>query len=326
MLKILSIFTAVMIGLNANPINGAGASFPANVYMSWVKEYQSATKNKINYQSIGSGGGVKQVKAKTIDFGATDEPLKVKDLEDSKLIQFPTLTGAIVIAYNISGIKDGELKLSDEALSGIFLGTITNWNDEVIAKDNPNLKLPDLKISIIHRSDGSGTTFNFTSYLSKISNDWNSKVGFGKSISWPTGVGGKGNEGVSHLIKSLNGAIGYTELSYKNNLKLSAAKLKNSSGNWVEANVNTIMEASKNAKWDKSAGYAANLLAQNGKDTYPIVSATYILMPKDSKNKSNIIQFFNYCFDNGDKSALRMELVPLPKELKEEIKAYINAN
>lgn len=322
MLKILMMSVFMSVGLWASQINGAGASFPANVYMSWVKEYQNATSIKINYQSIGSGGGVKQVKAKTIDFGATDEPLNAKELKDSKLIQFPTLSGAIVVAYNLDGINDGELKLSNEALVGIFLGNITKWNDQIIAKDNPHLKLPNLEISIIHRSDGSGTTYNFTSYLSLISKEWENKIGYGKAISWPKGVGGKGNEGVSHMIKSIKGSIGYTELSYKNNLKLSGAKLKNKSGEWIEANMQTITQASKNAKWDKES-FSANLLLGDGKDSYPIVSATYILIPQDSKIKSDIVKFFNYCFDNGDESALKMELAPLPKEIKEQIKSYL---
>ncbi|RAX54257.1 phosphate ABC transporter substrate-binding protein PstS [Helicobacter sp. 16-1353] len=321
-MKILISLIFMIAILGANQINGAGASFPANVYMSWVKEYQKATSIKVNYQSIGSGGGVKQIKANTIDFGATDEALDKKELQDSNLIQFPTLSGAIVVAYNLDGINDGELKLSNEAIAGIFLGKITKWNDKIIAKDNPNLSLPDLEISIIHRSDGSGTTYNFTSYLSQISKEWNDNIGYGKAISWPKGVGGKGNEGVSHLIKSIKGAIGYTELSYKNNLKLSAAKLQTKSGNWVEANMQTIAEANKNAKWDKDT-FSANLLLGDGANSYPIVSATYILIPKDSKIKLDIVKFFEYCFDNGDKSALRMEIAPLPKEVKEQIKIFL---
>lgn len=311
----------------ANPvINGAGASFPANVYMSWVKDYFTNTGIRINYQSIGSGGGIKQIKSKTIDFGGSDEPLKSDELKKYDLLQFPTLSGAIVVVYNLQGIADGELKLNNEVLSDIFLGKITQWNDPKIQKDNPNLKLPNAPIQIIHRSDGSGTTYNFTLYLSEISKQWSDDVGYGKAISWTKGIGAKGNEGVTHLVKQTPNSIGYVELSYKQEMNLSAAMLLNADKNWVSANENTIAYASKNARWDKSKDFYTILINQAGKNTYPIVSATFILLPKKGKNTQEILKFFDYEFKNGDDIAIKMGLNPLPLEVKNQIREYWKTN
>lgn len=326
-MKKLSLLALLLMTLNAAPIiNGAGASFPAHAYMSWVKSYEKATGEKINYQSIGSGGGIKQIKAGTIDFGASDEPLRSDELKKNNLLQFPTLTGAIVIVYNIDGIKDGQLKLSNDIISDIFLGNITKWNDPKILKENPTLKLPAENIELIHRSDGSGTTYNFTLYLSKISKTWSDKIGYGKAISWPKGTGVKGNEGVSALLGQTKNSIGYVELSYKQQMNLSAAQIQNADGNWVSANNNTIANASANANWDKNKDFFTLLINQKGKDTYPIVNATFILLPKNGKNATGVVKFFDYAFQNGDGDALKMGFVPLPKKVKTLIEQYWKDN
>lgn len=323
LMKAFGILSVLSVFLWANPIiNGAGASFPANAYMTWMKSYERASGVKINYQSIGSGGGVKQIKSKLIDFGGTDEALDSKDLAKNGLIQFPALSGAIVLAYNIEGVKDGELRLSNEAISGIFLGKITQWNDNKILEDNPNLKLPASPITLIHRSDGSGTTYNFTLFLSEISKEWADKIGYGKAISWVKGIGAKGNEGVTHLVKQTKNSIGYVELSYKEQMGLSAAQIQNSQGKWVIANGQSIQNASKNASWDLKKDFQAHLINQKGDNTYPLVSASFILIPKKSKNTASVIKFFDYVFKNGDEEALRMGLNPLPENTKMLIRNY----
>ncbi|PAF46521.1 phosphate ABC transporter substrate-binding protein PstS [Helicobacter sp. 12S02634-8] len=326
-MKILSILALLFAFSHANPIiNGAGASFPAHAYMVWVKSYQKLTGNKINYQSIGSGGGVKQIKAGTIDFGATDEPLTSADLAQHALMQFPTLTGGIVLVYHIDGIPDGALKLSNAVLAEIFLGHIKQWNDPKIIKDNPDLKLPQAPIEVVHRSDGSGTTYNFTLFLSKISQKWKDTIGYGKAISWPVGFGAKGNEGITHLIKQTKNSIGYVELSYKEQMGLTGAKIQNAQGEWVEANAKSIALASANASWDTHKDFYTDLIDQKGKGVYPLTSATFVLLPKKGKNTQNVLKFFDYAFKNGDQEAIQMGLVPLPSALKDKIRAYWQAN
>ncbi|PAF42048.1 phosphate ABC transporter substrate-binding protein PstS [Helicobacter sp. 11S03491-1] len=326
-IKSFGVFALFFATLEASSIiNGAGASFPAHVYMSWVKSYEKSSGMQINYQSIGSGGGIKQIKAKTIDFGASDEPLKSDELAKNNLLQFPTLSGAIVLVYNIEGIKDSQLKLSNEVISDIFLGNIKQWNDPKILKDNPNLKLPNQNIQLIYRSDGSGTTYNFTLFLSQISKSWSDKIGTGKAVSWPLGIGAKGNEGVTHLVKQVKNSLGYVELSYKNQMHLSAAQIQNSDHHWVKADNHTITNAIKNAIWDKDKDFYTQLIHQKGKDTYPLVSATFILLPKDGKNTSKVIAFFDNAFKNGDEEALKMGFVPLPQEIKNLIREYWKSN
>ncbi|PAF43550.1 phosphate ABC transporter substrate-binding protein PstS [Helicobacter sp. 11S02596-1] len=303
-------------------INGAGASFPAHAYMVWVKSYQKATQNKINYQSIGSGGGIKQIKAGTIDFGASDEPLDSLELAKHKLVQFPTLSGAIVLVHHLDGIGDNELKLSNEAIAGIFLGDIKRWDDPKITKDNPNLKLPHAPIEVVRRSDGSGTTYNFTLFLSKVSKVWADTIGYGKAISWQTGLGAKGNEGVTHLVKQTKNAIGYVELSYKEQGGLQAILIQNPENNWVKAEPSSIQNAAMFADWDKSKDFNTQLINQKGKDTYPLVSPTFILVPKTGKNTPAVIDFFDYAFKNGDKEALQMGLTPLPEATKKMVRDY----
>ncbi|MDO7253606.1 phosphate ABC transporter substrate-binding protein PstS [Helicobacter cappadocius] len=326
-MKKLLVLILTTLTLNASSvISGAGASFPAHIYMSWTKSYEKATGNKINYQSIGSGGGIKQIKMGTIDFGGSDEPLTPQELSKYNLLQFPTLSGAIVIVYHLDGIKDGQLKLSNEVISDIFLGNITKWNDAKILKDNPTLNLPATNIELIHRSDGSGTTYNFTLYLSEISKIWKDKIGYGKAISWPIGTGAKGNEGVSALVKQTKNSIGYVELSYKEQMNLNAAQIQDVQKEWVSANKESISNASKNAKWDKKADFSTSLLNQKGKNTYPLVSATFILLPKNGKNAIESIKFFDYAFKNGDKEALKMGFIPLPEKTKELIREYWKEN
>lgn len=315
---------ALMAG---DKINGAGASFPATVYYDWAHSYEKATSTQVNYQSIGSGGGIKQIRARTVDFGATDKPLKPKDLKKYKLFQFPAVIGSIVLAYNIPGVKDGELKLSNENIADIFLGKIKYWDDKAIKANNKDVNLPHKQIMVVRRSDGSGTTFNFTYYLSKVSDLWKSEVGYGKSVDWPVGIGGKGNEGVTNLLKQSEYSIGYIEYSYKLKQGLDAATLQSKEGNWVETKPESFKAAAAYANWKKSEGFYEVLVLQPGKTSYPIVAATFILMPteKTDMNKK-VAKFYDYSFNNGDARASELGYIPLPKETKDMIRSYWKDN
>jgi phosphate transport system substrate-binding protein len=307
----------------ADRINGAGASFPAPLYYDWAYQYQKDTHNKINYQSIGSGGGIKQISNRIVDFGASDKPLDAKTLTKSKLLQFPAVIGSIVIAYNIPGIADEALKLKNSVVADIFAGKITHWNDAAIKADNPQLKLPDEKIIVVHRSDGSGTTYNFTYYLNGSSTYWKENYGVGKTIDWATGIGGKGNEGVANLIKQTPYAIGYIENAYKEKNHLSAATLQSASGTWVSAREENFQAAAKFASWSKEEHFYAMLSLQPGDSSYPIVAATFILLPieKADMNKK-VIAFFDYAFNNGDASAKKLGYIALPEATKKMIREY----
>jgi phosphate transport system substrate-binding protein len=302
---------------HAGEVTGAGASFPAPVYAKWADAYQKATSNKINYQSIGSGGGIKQIVAKTVDFGASDMPLSPEVLNKDGLVQFPTVIGGVVPVVNLENVKPGELKLTGDLLANIYLGKIVKWNDKAIAEINPGVKLPDQLIGVVRRADGSGTTFIFSNYLSKVSSEWKQKVGEGTAVQWPVGLGGKGNEGVSAFVQRLPGAIGYVEYAYAKQNKLTHAILKNSSGSFVTPEDKTFQAAAANADWTKSA-FAEILTDQPGKDAWPISGATFILMHKVEEKPAQAaeaLKFFEWSYKNGSKMAEELDYVALPDSL-----------
>lgn len=308
-------------------INGAGASFPAPLYYDWAFSYKKDTKNRVNYQSIGSGGGIKQITNRIVDFGASDKPLDSKKLAKAKLFQFPAVIGSIVIAFNVDSIADETLKLPNEVVAKIFAGKITKWNDPLIAKNNAGIKLPNQKIIVVHRSDGSGTTYNFTYYLSNSCKLWKENFGTGKSIDWAVGIGGKGNEGVANLVKQTPYSIGYIENAYKEKNNLSAAILKTASGKWVVANEENFKAAAKYASWTKKDNFYAMLALQPGDTSYPIVAATFILLPKEkAQTNKKTIAFYDYAFKNGDASAKKLGYIPLPEATKKLIREYWATN
>ncbi len=311
--------------LSAEVINGAGATFPYPLYSKWAYLYGKETGVRINYQSIGSGGGVRQIRNRTVDFGASDAPLKPEEAKKYNLAQFPTVIGGVVISYNLP-VKD--LKLSTEAICGIFLGKIKYWNDERIKKDNPDKKLPRKKITVIRRSDGSGTTWIFTNYLSKACPEWKKKVGYGKAVNWPTGIGAKGNEGVANYIRRVRGGIGYVEFAYAVENKLKVAMVQNRDGNFVKPSIKTFQAAASGAKWDPKKDFYEVLTWQKGKDAYPIAGATFILLAKDYPKERNkrVVKFFDWAFRKGDDIAVKLHYVPLPEEVKEKIRSYWRAN
>ena len=312
--------------LAADKMSGAGATFPAPCYYDWAYNYQKATKTRVNYQAIGSGGGIKQVSERIVDFGGTDAPLTPKELAAAKLVQFPAVIGSIVVAHNIPGVADEQLKLRNSVVADIFAGKITMWNDAAIAKDNTGVNLPAQKIVVAHRSDGSGTTYVFTDYLSEASKTWKSKFGIGKSIGWATGIGGKGNEGVTNLIKQTPYSIGYIETAYKEKNHLAAATLQTASGKWVSARKVNFQNAVKQAKWSKKDHFYSSLVLQDG-DAYPIVAATFILLPKEKAEMNHeVIKFFDYSFRNGDRAAEKLGYIPLPVETSNLVRQYWTEN
>jgi phosphate transport system substrate-binding protein len=303
-------------------ISGAGATFPYPVYAKWADTYKKETGVGLNYQSIGSGGGIKQIQNKTVTFGATDMPLAIDALNKDGLIQFPTVIGGDVPAVNIEGIKSGELKLDGPTLARIFLGEIKTWNDPAIVKLNPNAKLPSQAIVVVHRSDGSGTTFIWTDYLSKVSADWKSKVGANTSVEWPTGIGAKGNEGVANNVQNTKGSIGYVEYAYAKQNKLTTISMVNKDGNAVEPNSASFQAAAASAKWDKADGFNVLLTQQPGAGSWPIAGATFILIhkqPKDPAAAAAALKFFAWAFAKGDKMAENLDYVPMPENVTAEI-------
>lgn len=307
----------------ADRISGAGASFPAPLYYDWAYDYHKATKNEINYQSIGSGGGIKQISSRIVDFGASDKPLKPKKLDKKRLYQFPAVIGSIVVVYNIPELKDMELKLENKDVADIFLGKIKYWDDKAIVEDNPGIKLPHKKITVVRRSDGSGTTFNFSYYLSHVSQDWAKSVGAGKALDWPVGIGGKGNEGVSNLLKQTPYSIGYVEYAYKKRNNFKAAILQTKSGKWVKPIEENFKAAAKFAAWKPENHFYQILALQPGDNSYPIVAGTFILLPREkTQTNKKVTAFFDWAFKNGDKSAKRLGYIPLPEETKDAIRQY----
>ena len=324
---ILAVASLATVSLSAYDINGAGASFPAPLYFDWAYSFQKATNNRVNYQSIGSGGGIKQVSSRIVDFGASDKPLKPRKLDKKRLYQFPAVIGSIVVVYNLPNIGDMKLKLENRDLADIFMGKIKYWDDKAIAKDNPNLKLPHKKIIVCHRADGSGTTFNFSYYLSHVSSNWANNIGIGKALDWSVGLGGKGNEGISSLIKQNPYSIGYVEYAYKLKNHFSSAVLQSKSGKWVAPTEANFKAAAKHAKWSAKNHFYQILALQDGDDSYPIVAATFILLPREAKAKDKeVTKFFDYAFKNGDETAKKLGYIPLPAQTKEQIREYWKSN
>ncbi|WP_457596732.1 phosphate ABC transporter substrate-binding protein PstS [Hydrogenimonas sp.] len=321
--KSLAALTAGVIAAHAAQIVGAGASFPAPLYFDWAYLYQKVTGNQVDYRSIGSGGGIERITARTVDFGASDKPLEPEKLDKKGLYQFPAVIGSIVVAYNLPGIKDGELKLENEDLAAIFMGIIRYWDDEAIAEDNPNLKLPHEEIVVCHRADGSGTTFNFSWFLAHVSGDWADHVGIGESLDWPVGLGGKGNEGVATLIARNPYSIGYVEYAYKLKNGLGAATLQSADGHWVAPTEENFKAAAAYARWSGKNHFYEILALQPGDHSYPIVAATFILLPREAAGRDKeVVKFFDFAFRRGDADARRQGYVPLPQKTKEMVRAY----
>ena len=299
----------------AADITGAGATFPFPIYSKWADAYKKETGNGLNYQSIGSGGGIKQIEAKTVTFGATDMPLKVEQLDKAGLIQWPMVIGAIVPVVNLEGVKPGQLLFDGDTLANIYLGKIAKWNDPAIKKLNPNVNLPADAITVVRRSDGSGTTFNFTDYLSKVSAEWKSKVGSGTAVEWPVGVGAKGNEGVSGNVGQTRNSIGYVEYAYAKQNKLTYAAMINKAGKAVQPTAETFQAAAANADWAHAPGYYVILTDQPGEKSWPVTASTFILMHKEPVDKaasSEAIKFFKWAFAKGGKMAEELDYIPMP--------------
>jgi phosphate transport system substrate-binding protein len=319
---------ALTVGVMAQTtLNGAGATFPYPIYSKWFSEYHNAHSDvQVNYQSIGSGGGIRQVQAGTVDFGATDGPMTDEQIAASKVkvLHVPTVLGAVVPAYNIPGVTQ-EVKFTPEILAGIFMGKISNWNDAAIAKANPDIKFPNQNITVVHRSDGSGTSYIFTDYLSKISSDWQGTTGKGTSVKWPVGVGGKGNEGVAGMIRNLPGSVGYIELIYALQNKIDYGSVKNSSGAFIKASLESTTAAAAGVKMP--ADFRVSITNPPGKTAYPIASFTWLLVPTNptDKNKGKMVKdMVLWALDNGEGMAAGLSYAPLPKEVVEKAKAAIN--
>ncbi len=318
------LLAATLAPANAADISGAGASFPYPIYTKWADAYKKETGLNLNYQSIGSGGGIKQIKAKTVTFGATDAPLSGKDLTDSGLIQFPMVLGGIVPVINVDGVKPGELVLDGPTLGKIFLGEIKTWNDPAIVKLNPNAKLTNQAIAIVHRSDGSGTTYNFTYYLSEVSPDWKSKVGTNTAVQWPAGIGAKGNEGVANNVANTKGAVGYVEFAYAKQNKLTHTQMINKDGKTVSPDMQTFQAAAASADWKSQPGYGVILANQPGANTWPMTAATWILMykqPSDPAASASALKFFAWAYKSGAKAAEELDYVPMPAKVVADVES-----
>ena len=298
-------------------MTGAGATFPYPIYAKWAEAFKAKTGSNLNYQSIGSSGGIKQIKAKTVDFGATDNPVKFEELEKDGMVQFPAIIGGVVPVINVEGVKPYELKLSPDTLSDIFQGVITNWNDKRIVLNNPGMKMPDLAITVVHRADGSGTTAIFTNYLAKVSQNWKDAVGEGAAVKWPatSSVGGKGNEGVAANVSRVKGAIGYVEYAYAKKNKMISVSLKNKDGQFVQPDDVTFAAAAAGTDWSKIPGMGTFITNASGTKSWPITGASFILLYKNPENKANaaeVIKFFDFAFKDGKKMAEELDYVPMP--------------
>lgn len=306
-------------------ITGAGATFIYPLLAKWSDDYNRATGNRINYQSIGSGGGIAQIKAGTVDFGSSDMPLSSAELAEAGLGQFPSAIGGVVPVVNIDGIGQGELRLTGPLIADIYLGKVTRWNDPAIAAHNPGMALPDGKITVVHRSDGSGTTFNWVNYLSKVSPEWKQRVGEGTSVSWPTGVGGKGNEGVAAYVKQIKGSIGYVELAYAKQTDISYATMQNAAGNWVRPSAESFQAAAANADWTNVQDFSLVITDAPGADAWPVAATNFILMykqPRNARRAQQAIDFFTWALENGQPQADELHYVPLPEDLVKQVEAY----
>jgi phosphate transport system substrate-binding protein len=313
---------------HAADISGAGATFPYPIYSKWADAYKKETGNGLNYQSIGSGGGIKQIQAKTVTFGASDAPLKGEDLDKFGLAQFPMVMGAIVPVVNLEGIKPGDLVLDGPTLAKIFLGEVKIWNDPAIQKLNAGVKLPNQAIAIVHRSDGSGTTYNFAYYLAEVSPDWKTKVGVNTAVEWPAGIGAKGNEGVANNVANTKGAIGYVEYAYAKQNKLTHTKMVNKDGKVVAPSSESFQAAAASADWNSKPGYGVILANQPGATSWPMTAATWILMykkPQDSAAATEALKFFAWSFAKGDKMAEELDYVPMPDKIVADIEKMWSA-
>lgn len=327
-LAMTAIASLTMGSALAADITGAGASFPYPIYVKWAEAYKAATGNGLNYQSIGSSGGIRQIKAKTVTFGATDAPVAGDELTKDGMIQFPAIIGGTVPVLNIDGIKPGELRISGPVLADMFTGAITKWNDAKIAALNPGKKLPDLEITVVHRADGSGTTFNFTDYLSAVSKDFNDKVGKGASVKWPaaTSVGGKGNEGVAANVTRIKGSIGYVEYAYVKKNNMIFMQMLNADGKYVAPDDKTFASAAAGADWFSVPGMGISMVNAKGADSWPISTASFILMykePTDKAASAEALKFFDWSFKNGKKMAEDLDYVPLPDKLTDQIRSRV---
>ncbi len=323
------IAAAALVPANAADISGAGATFPYPIYAKWADAYKKETGNGLNYQSIGSGGGIKQIKAKTVTFGASDAPLPGKELDESGLVQFPMVMGGIVPVVNLDGVKPGELVIDGPTLAKIFIGDIKKWNDPQIAKLNAQVKLPDQAIAIVHRSDGSGTTYNFTYYLSEVDADWKSKVGTNAAVQWPAGIGAKGNEGVANNVANTKGSIGYVEYAYALQNKLTFTKMVNKSGKTVAPTWEAFQAAAADADWNSQPGFGVILANQPGDKAWPMTAATWILLykqPADAAATGEALKFFAWAYKNGAKAAEELDYVPMPAKVVKDVEAYWTKN
>ena len=317
-----AILSLLSISAESQTLNGAGATFPYPVYSQWAYKYNKLTGFKMNYQSIGSGGGISQIRAKTVNFGASDAPLIKEELDKEGLIQFPMVMGGVVPVVNVKGIKPGSIKLTSDILAGIYIGTIAKWNDPKITSINPGLSLPGTSITVVHRADGSGTTWIFTNYLDKISKEWHNKVGTGKAVSWPTGIGGKGNEGVAAYVQRINGSIGYVEFAYALQNNLTYILLQNKSGKFVEPTIETFQSAAAHADWTNAPGFYMVLTNQPGEESWPITGASFILIHKNQKDEvlaKDMLTFFDWCYNHGSDIAEKLHYVPMPQNVVELI-------
>ncbi|MFQ5511183.1 MAG: phosphate ABC transporter substrate-binding protein PstS [Candidatus Krumholzibacteriia bacterium] len=315
---------ALPAGAAATKINGAGATFPYPVYSQWAYRYKNLTGDQINYQSIGSGGGIAQITAKTVHFGASDAPLAPEKLEENGLIQFPMVMGGVVPVVNVPGVAAGDLRLTPGVLAGIYLGNITKWNDEAIRSINPRVGLPDKSITVVHRADGSGTTWIFTNYLKKVSREWNDQVGFGKAVDWPAGIGGKGNEGVAAYVQRVKGSIGYVEFAYALQNKMTHTLLQNGTGAFVSPTIETFQAAAANAEWQDAKGFYLVLTDQPGEHSWPITGATFILIHKEQADAGlakAMLEYFDWCYRHGGDVARDLHYVPMPGEVVEMVQA-----
>ncbi|MEN9760379.1 MAG: phosphate transporter, phosphate-binding protein PstS [Pseudomonadota bacterium] len=312
----------------AADITGAGATFPYPIYAKWAEAYKAATGTGLNYQSIGSSGGIKQIRAKTVAFGASDAPVKGEELDRDGMVQFPAIIGGTVPVINLDNIKTGDLKITGPLLAEIFMGTITKWNDPKLVALNPNATLPNLAITVVHRADGSGTTFNFTDYLSVVSPDWAAKVGKGAAVKWPaaSSVGGKGNEGVAANVRRVKGGIGYVEYAYAKKNNMAVMLMQNRDGKFVAPDDKTFAAAAAGADWFSVPGMGVSIVDQPGAESWPIATASFILMyksPADKKASAEVLKFFDWSFKNGQKMALDLDYVPLPDSLVAEIRSKV---
>jgi phosphate transport system substrate-binding protein len=324
----VTLIATVSVSSYAADITGAGATFPYPIYAKWADGYKKETGVGLNYQSIGSSGGLRQINAKTVTFGASDAPVKGEELEKNGQVQFPAIIGGTVPIVNLDGIKPGELRITGSVLADVFLGTITKWNDPKLQALNPGKKLPDQPITVVHRADGSGTTFNWTDYLTSVSKEWADKVGRGAAVKWPAGssMGGKGNEGVAANVSRIKGSIGYVEYAYVKKNKLTYMQLQNKSGKYVHPDDVTFAAAAAGADWFSVPGMGLSIVDQKGDNVWPVTTASFIIMYKDPKDKQasqEVLKFFEWAFKNGRKDALDLDYVPLPDSLTNQIKQKV---